>query len=63
MRKYGEFFSPVSKRKYGVNMENGHQCAGGKFLAGTDSVLYGMGKGLETNNKQRNHGDLAGSSF
>jgi hypothetical protein len=45
MGKYGEFFSPASKRKYGVNMEHGHQCAGGKFLAGTDSVLDGIGEG------------------
>ena len=56
MGKYGEFLSPASKRKYGVNMEHGHQCAGGIFLAGTDSVLDGMGEVLETKKPRRSGG-------
>jgi hypothetical protein len=56
MDKYGEFLSPASKRKYGVNMEHGHQCAGGIFLAGTDSDLDGMSEVLETKKPTRSGG-------
>jgi hypothetical protein len=48
MGQYGEFFSPASKRKYGVNIEHGHQCAGGIFSAGTDSIFDGMSEVSET---------------
>ena len=37
MGRYGDFLSPASKRKYGVNMEHGRLCAGRIFLAGTDT--------------------------
>ena len=37
-------------------MEHGHQGAGGIFLAGTDSVLDGMGEVLETKKPRRSGG-------
>jgi hypothetical protein len=54
--QYGEFLSPASKRKYGVKTEHGHQCAGGIFLAGTDSVLDGMSEVSETKKPWRSGG-------
>jgi hypothetical protein len=56
MGKHGEFFSPASRRKYGVNMEHGHQCAGGIFSEGTDSDLDGMSEVLETKKPRRSGG-------
>ena len=56
MGQYGDFLSPASKRKYGVNMEHGHQCAGGIFLVGTDSDLDGMRGVLETKKPRRSGG-------
>jgi hypothetical protein len=51
MGQYGIFVSPASKRKYGLNMEHGHQCAGGVFSAGSDSVWMVGAKCR----RQRNH--------
>ena len=56
MGQYGDFLSPASKRKYGVNMEHGHQYAGGIFLAGTDNVLNGMSGVSETKKPRRSGG-------
>ena len=37
-------------------MEHGHQCAGGIFLAGTDSDLDGTSEVLETKKPRRSGG-------
>ena len=56
MGKYGEFFSPASKRKYRLNMEHGHQCAGGIFSVGKDSELDYMREVMETKKPRRSVG-------
>ena len=54
--QYVQFLSPASRRKFRASMEHGHQGAGGIFLAGTDSVLDGMGEVLETKKPRRSGG-------
>jgi hypothetical protein len=52
LEQFGDFLSTASKRKYGVNMEHGHQRAGGIFSAGTDSDWNGGSEVLGTKKPQ-----------
>jgi hypothetical protein len=36
MGLYGNFLSPASKRKVGMSVGRGHECAGDTFSAGTN---------------------------
>ena len=56
MGRYGGFLSPASKRKYGMNVGRGHQCAGETFSAGTDMDLNGVSEVSSKTKKPRRSG-------